>query len=65
MTTDMVMIVIEKFLTDKNVILSESEKEHFERLLEDLRQTGYSDGFDDGYSFGYDARYDFESYPVD
>lgn len=52
MTTDMAMIAIENFLADKNVVLSESEKEHFERLLEDLRQTGYSDGFDDGYFSG-------------
>lgn len=65
MTTDMVMIAIEKFLTDKNVVLSESEKEHFEQLLEDLRQTGYSDGFDAGYYSGYDVGYNFESTTVD
>lgn len=65
MTTDMVMIAIEKFLTDKNVVLSESEKEHFEQLLEDLRQTGYSDGFDAGYYFGYGVGYDFGSTTVD
>lgn len=65
MTADNVMTEIEKFLTDKNVVLSESEKRHFERLLEDLRQTGLSNGFDDGYSFGYDAGYDFALTTVD
>ena len=65
MTTDMVMIAIEKFLTDKNVVLSESEKERFEQLLEDLHQTGYNDGFDAGYYSGYDVGYNFESTTVD
>ncbi len=65
MTADNVMTEIEKFLTDKNVVLSESEKEHFEQLLEDLRQTGYSDGFDAGYYSGYDVGYNFESTTVD
>ena len=65
MTTDMVMIAIENFLTDKNVVLSESEKKHFEQLLEDLRQTGYNDGFDSGYFSGcYDGD-DFAVTPVD
>ena len=59
MTADNAMTEIEKFLTNKNVVLSESEKRNLEQLLEDLRQTGYCDGFDAGYSFGYDAGYDF------
>ena len=66
MTTDMAMIAIENFLADKNIFLSESEKTQLERLLEDLRQTGYNDGFDNGcYFSGYDAGYDFESTLVD
>ena len=65
MTVDNVMVEMEKFLTDKNVVLSESEKEHFEQLLEDLHQTGYSDGFDAGYYSGYDVGYDFGSTTVD
>ena len=65
MTTDMVMMAIENFLTDKNVVLSESEKKHFEQLLEDLRQTSYDDGFDAGYFSGYDEGYDFALTPVD
>lgn len=51
MTTDNVMTEIEKFLTNKNVALSEPEKRHFEQLLEDLRQECFSNGFDNGYSF--------------
>ena len=65
MTTDMVMIAIENFLTDKNVVLSESEKEHLEQLLEDLHQTGYNDGFDNGYFSGYYDGDDFAVTPVD
>ena len=60
-----VMTEIEKFLVNKNIVLSESEKEHFEQLLEDLRQTGYSDGLDAGYYSGYDAGYDFGTMSVD
>lgn len=60
-----VIIEIEKFLVNKNIVLSESEKRHLEQLLEDLRQTSYSDGFDAGYSFGYDAGYDFALTPID
>lgn len=65
MTTDNVMTEIEKFLTNKNVALSEPEKRHFEQLLEDLRQECFSNGFDNGYSFGYDAGYDFALSTVD
>nr|DAD96505.1 MAG TPA: UvrA interaction domain protein [Myoviridae sp. ctj3P51] len=65
MTTDNVMSEIEKFLTNKNVALSEPEKRHLEQLLEDLRQEGFSNGFDDAYSFGYDAGYDFALTAVD
>lgn len=65
MTADKIMTEIEKFLANKNVVLSESEKRHLERLLEDLRQTSFSNGFDDGYSFGYDAGYDFALTTVD
>lgn len=60
-----VIIEIEKFLVNKNIVLSESEKRHLEQLLEDLRQTGYSDGLDAGYYSGYDAGYDFGSTTVD
>ena len=52
MTVDNAMTEIEKFLTEKNVVLSKSEKRHLEQLLEDLRQTSFSNGFDDGYSYG-------------
>ena len=65
MTTDMAMIAIENFLTEKNVVLFESEKRHLKQLLEDLRQTSYDDGFDAGYSSGYDEGYDFALTPVD
>lgn len=65
MTVDNAMIEIEKFLTEKNVVLSKSEKRYLEQLLEDLRQTSFSNGFDDGYSFGYDAGYDFSLTTVD
>ena len=65
MTVDNVMTEIEKFLVNKNTVLSESEKEHFEQLFEDLRQMGYSDGFDDGYFSGYDAGYDFALTTID
>lgn len=60
-----VIIEIEKFLVNKNIVLSESEKRHLEQLLEDLRLTSFSNGFDDGYSFGYDAGYDFALTTVD
>lgn len=60
-----VMTEIEKFLVNKNIVLSESDKKQLEQLLEDLRQTSYYDGFDSGYSFGYDAGYDFASNTVD
>ena len=59
MTVDDAMTEMEKFLTEKNVILSESEKRCLEQLFEDLHQTGYSDGFNAGYSSGYDAGYNF------
>ena len=66
MTTDMVMSMIENFLADKNVVLSESEKTQLERLLEDLRQTGYNDGFDNGYFSGcYEDGDDFAVTSVD
>lgn len=65
MTVDNVMTEIEKFLVNKNTVLSESDKKQLEQLLEDLRQTGYSDGFDTGYSFGYDTGYDFGTMSVD
>lgn len=65
MTADNAVTEIEKFLTEKNVVLSESEKRHLERLFEDLRQTSFSNGFDDGYSFGYDAGYDSALTTVD
>lgn len=65
MTSDNAMIEIEKFLTDKNVTLSESDKKLFEQILEDIRQTSFSNGFDEGYSFGYDAGYDFALTTVD
>ncbi len=53
MTADSAMAEMEKFLFEKNVVLSESDKKQLEQLLEDLRQTSYSDGFDAGYSSGY------------
>lgn len=63
MTVDSTMAEIEKFLVaGKNVFLSESEKKHFEQLLEDLFQTSYNEGFDkDCFSvYGeYDAGCDF------
>lgn len=65
MTVDNAMTEIEKFLTEKNVVLSKSEKRHLEQPLEDLRQTSFSNGFDDGLSFGYDAGYDFALTTVD
>ena len=66
MTTDMAMSMIEKFLADKNVVLSESEKAQLERLLEDLRQTGYNDGFDNGYFSGcYEEGDDFAATAID
>ena len=66
MTTDTAMSMIENFLADKNVFLSESEKIQLERLLEDLRQTGYSDGFDNGYFPGcYEEEDDFAVTSVD
>lgn len=64
-TVDNAMTEIEKFLTNKNVSLSESDKKWIEQILEDVRQTGYNDGFDAGYSFGYDAGYEFASTTVD
>ena len=65
MTVDNVMVEMEKFLIEKNIVLFESEKRHLEQLLEDLRQTSYDDGFDAGYSSGYDEGYDFALTPVD
>lgn len=65
MMTNNVITEIEKFLTNKNVSLSESDKKWLEQTLEDVRQTSYYDGFDSGYSFGYDAGYDFASTMVD
>ena len=66
MTTDTAMSMIENFLVDKNVFLSESEKIQLERLLEDLRQTGYNDGFDNGYFSGcYEEGDDFVVTSVD
>lgn len=65
MTVDNVMVEMEKFLIEKNVVLFESEKRYLEQLLEDLRQTSYDDGFDAGYSSGYDEGYDFALTPVD
>lgn len=65
MTTNNAITEIEKFLTNKNVSLSESDKKRLEQILEDVRQTSYYDGFDSGYSFGYDAGYDFASNTVD
>lgn len=65
MTTNNAIAEIEKFLTNKNVSLSESDKKWLEQTLEDVRQTSYYDGFDSGYSFGYDAGYDFASNTVD
>lgn len=60
-----IMTEIEKFLVNKNIVLSESDKKQLEQLLEDLRQTSYYDGFDSGYSFGYDTGYDFALSVVD
>ncbi len=57
MTSDNAMIEIEKFLIDKNVTLSEPDKKWFEQILEDIRQTSFSDGFDEGYCFGFDSGY--------
>lgn len=57
MTVDNVITEMEKFLANKNAVLP--DKKQLKQLLEDLRQTGYSDGFDAVYSFGYDAGYDF------
>ena len=65
MTTNNAITEIEKFLTNKNVSLSESDKKWLEQTLEDVRQTSYYDGFDSGYSFGYDSGYDFASTTVD
>ena len=65
MTVDNVMVEMEKFFIEKNIVLFESEKRHLEQLLEDLRQTSYDDGFDAGYSSGYDEGYDFALTPVD
>lgn len=65
MTSDNAIIEIEKFLTDKNVTLSELDKKRFEQILEDVRLTSFSNGFDEGYSFGYDAGYDFALTTVD
>ena len=66
MTTDTAMSMIENFLADKNVFLSESEKTQLERLFEDLRQTGYNDGFDNGYFSGcYEEGDDFAVTSVD
>ena len=62
MTTDMAMSMIEKFLADKNVGLSESEKAQLERLLEDLYQTGYSDGY---FSGCYEEGDDFAATAID
>lgn len=65
MTVDNVITEMEKFLANKNAVLSEPNKKQLKQLLEDLRQTGYSDGFGAGYSFGYDAGYDFALIQVD
>ena len=65
MTTNNAITEIEKFLTNKNVSLSKSDKKWLEQTLEDVRQTSYYDGFDSGYSFGYGAGYDFASATVD
>ncbi len=64
-TVDNAMAEIEKFLTDKNISLSEPDKKRIEQILEDVRQTSYSEGFDAGYNFGYDAGYDFASTTID
>ena len=65
MTVDNVMVEMEKFLIEKNIVLFESEKRHLEQSLEDLHQTSYDDSFDAGYSSGYDEGYDFALTPVD
>ena len=65
MTSDNAMIEIEKFLTGKNITLSEFDKKWLEQMLEDVRLTSFSNGFDEGYSFGYDAGYDFALTTVD
>lgn len=65
MTADNAMAKIEKIFTEKNVVLSESERRHIKQLLEDLRQMSFSDGFDSGYSFGYNAGYDFALTTID
>lgn len=64
-TVDNAMAEIEKFLTDKNISLSEVDKKRLEQILEDVRQTSCSEGCDAGYNFGYDAGYDFASTAVD
>lgn len=64
-TVDNAMTEIKKFLTDKNISLSESDKKRLDQILEDARQTNYSEGFDAGYNFGYDAGYDFASTTID
>lgn len=56
---------MEKFMNDHNISISESEKECFEHMLEDLRQIGYDEGYDDGYSSGYDEGYDFGTMSAD
>ena len=65
MTADNAMAKIEKIFTEKNVVLSESERRHIKQILEGLRQMSFSDGFDSGYSFGYDAGYDFALTTID
>lgn len=50
---DELVKTIEKLIKDHGVSVSESDKERLEQMLEDLRQTSYSDGFDTGYSSGY------------
>lgn len=64
-TIDNAMAEIEKFLTDKNISLSEADKKRLEQILEDVRQMSYDAGFDAGYNFGYDAGYDFASTTID
>ena len=62
---DNAMTEIEKFLTDKNISLSEPDKKRLEQILEDVRYASYSEGFDAGYNFGYEAGYDFVLTTID
>lgn len=66
---DELVKTIEKFIKDRGVSISESDKEHLEQMFEDFQQAGYdegySTGYDDGYSIGYDSGYDFGTMSVD